>query len=89
MITVKALAKWLASAPAGGELVYWEGPSNLPMKDKPGRDMIVAVRQLYNQGLVELYQRRAGIGFAYCMVKRAKRAILPEGWGFKPEHLTA
>lgn len=72
--------KWAEVATPGRVLVYHTGPF-LPAGDNDNadeeRDVVFAVRYLYNQGLVELTQKRLGKGlFEYRATKR-KRTRTP------------
>lgn len=75
MITDNDVMDWFSTALAGAELVYFE--LELPKGSTkhwalPKNSAVVAVRRLYNEGLVDLYQRREESGFSYIVFKRLR-----------------
>lgn len=76
-------SQWHPSAHPGTSLVYHRGTGGWLPKTQAVRD----VRRLYDQGLVDLVQRRVSGGFEYVAIKRWRRAKvrLEDSFGFWEE----
>lgn len=77
LVSYSAASKWIRDAKPGEELIYCSG-------EEMKRDSATSrmLRRFYDEGKIELYQRRARGGFDYIAFKRREAARVPREYQF-------